>query len=70
VKDYSLFRELVWAISSSQETSLRWLLSSLSKLHNGEFTTAAEEAGLLLNGKVIDAESAAAMSEEANINCW
>ena len=70
MKDYSLFRELVWAISSSQETSLRWLLNSLSKLHNEEFITAAEEAGLSLNGKVIDAESAAAMWEEANINCW
>jgi len=70
VKDHSWFRELLWALSSSQETSLRWLLNSLSKLHNEEFITAAEEAGLSLNGKVIDAESAAAMWEEANINCW
>ncbi len=42
---------------------------SLSKLRNEEFITAAKEAGLLLNGKVMDAEAATAMWEEANINC-
>jgi hypothetical protein len=70
MKDHIWLKDLLWALSSSQETSLRWLLNSLSKLHNEEFITAAEEAGLSLNGKVIDAESAAAMWEEANINCW
>ena len=37
-------------------------------MYSEEFISAAEAAGLLLNGKVMDAESAAAMWEEANIN--
>lgn len=39
-------------------------------MYSEEFISAAEAAGLLLNGKVMDAESAAAMWEEANINTW
>jgi hypothetical protein len=51
MKDHIWLKDLLWALSSSQETSLSWLLNSLSKLHNEEFNIAAEEAGLLLNGK-------------------
>jgi hypothetical protein len=69
MKDCSWFRALLGALSSSPDSSLSWLMKSLTKLHNEEFITAAEAAGLLLNGKVMDAESAAAMWEEANINC-
>jgi hypothetical protein len=69
MKDHSWFGEVLGALSNAPETSLSWLLMSLSKLCNEEFITAAEEAGLLLNGKVMDAESATAMWEEANINC-
>jgi hypothetical protein len=69
MKGNSWFSELLMSLSNSRETSLTWLLKSLTKLQNEEFITAAEAAGLLLNGKVMDAESAAAMWEEANINC-
>jgi hypothetical protein len=69
MKDHSWFGEVLGALSNAPETSLSSLLMALSKLRNEEFITAAKEAGLLLNGKVMDAESATAMWEEANINC-
>ncbi len=57
------------ALSVSVDNSLNWLLKSLTKVFNEEFIIAAEGAGLLLNGKVMDAEAATAMWEVANINC-
>jgi hypothetical protein len=69
MKEHSWFGEVLGALSNAPETSLSCLLMSLSKLCNEEFITAAEEVGLLLNGKVMDAESSTAMWEEANINC-
>ncbi len=69
MKDHSWFGEVLGALSSTPETSLSWLLKTLSKLRNEEFITAAEDAGFLLNGKVMDAKSATAMWEETNINC-
>jgi len=57
-----------WGLSDSPDISLSWLLTSLTKLRNEEFIVAAEAAGLLLNGKTMDAESSAAMWEEANKN--
>ena len=62
------FDQLLTALLSSKETSLAWLLKSLAKVNNEDFIVAAEGAGLLLNGKVMDAESAVAMWEEANCN--
>jgi len=55
-----------WGLSDSPDISLSWLLTSLTKLRNEEFIVAAEAAGLLLNGKTMDAESSTA--EEANKN--
>jgi hypothetical protein len=69
MKENSWFREALGALSDSPDISLIWLLTSLTKLRNEEFIVAAEAAGLLLNGKTMDAESSTAMWEEANINC-
>jgi hypothetical protein len=69
MKENSWFGEVLGALSDSPEISLSWLLTSLTKLRNEEFIAAAEAAGLLLNDKLMDAESSAAMWEEANINC-
>ena len=69
MKENSWFREALGALSDLPDISLSWLLTSLTKLRNEEFIVAAEAAGLLLNGKTMDAESSTAMWEEANINC-
>jgi hypothetical protein len=69
MKENSWFREALGALSDLPDISLSWLLTSLTKLRSEEFIVAAEAAGLLLNGKTMDAESSAAMWEEANINC-
>lgn len=69
MKEHLWFREVLSALLVSTDTSLNWLLKSLTKVFNEEFVIAAEDAGLLLNGKVMDAEAAAAMREEANMNC-
>jgi hypothetical protein len=71
MKDHSWFGKVLGALSNAPETSLSWLLMSLSKLHNEELITAAKEASWLIvewqsNGFHV---SKTAMWEEANINC-
>jgi len=66
MKENSWFQEALGDLSDSPDISLSWLLASLTKLRNEEFIVAAEAAGLLLNGKTMDAESSTA--EEANKN--
>jgi hypothetical protein len=54
------------------QTKAVWLgcYNHLQKINIEEFIVAAEGSGLLPNGKKTDAESAAAMWEEANCNLW
>jgi hypothetical protein len=68
LKSHGWLNRLLEAISTSKEDSMAWLLKAISELHNEDFVSAAEGAGLLLRGKEMDAESAVAMWEEANCN--
>ena len=68
LKSHGWFNHLLDSLSNSKEASMAWLLQAIAKTHNEQFIIAAEGAGLLLNGKKMDAESAVAMWEEANCN--
>ena len=53
--------------SREKEESARWMLMHLGEHYNDIFADVACKHGLVLSGKVMDAESACAMWEEANV---
>jgi hypothetical protein len=56
------------SMPNSKEVALQWLLTYIGCNYNDIFVNVCDSLGLLLNGKKMDAESAAAMWEAANVN--
>jgi hypothetical protein len=53
---------------NSKDIALQWLLSFIGLRYSEEFVNGANQLGLILNGKVMDTESAAAMWEASNVS--
>ena len=55
--------------SNNQEEATKWIMHFLGKKYENKFNEVAIHLGLLLPSKVMDAEAACAMWEEANLPC-
>jgi len=56
------------SIPNGNDQALLWLTSFIGSNYNDTFVSVCHSLGLILNGKKMDAESAAAMWEAANVN--
>jgi len=61
---------LAAARSGCQDEAAEWILRYLGEFHHDAFITAESSVGILLCSKVMDAYSACAMWEEANMPLW
>jgi len=58
--------DLLLAVSDDKSLAAEWMMNYLGKRYEDKFTEVAVQLGLLLPPKIMDAESASAMWEEAN----